>query len=205
MTDSHENGFRHLLVEAGRLRTLFDEKLLGVASQKHLDRADLPEYLLITLSYLASVQHRGALLLLSDAQASYGAEIQTRGLLEFLAHVAFVLGKETDAPVGTARRRAICLSLARAREEFQMMEEAEASGKVAPLQAAGAKERVDLYSKLHEAEGCPWVAQASWTCLVDGKPCRHHSEWPCKHPKARPRTLVCPTIDRLAERLQRPW
>ncbi len=201
----HEAEFRLLLVAAGKSRTLFDDQLMALAGQKNLDRQDLPEYLLISLSYLASVQHRSALLLLSDATASYGAEIQCRGLLEFLAHIAFVLGKETDTPVGSPRQRAICLSLARAREEFQVIDSAETSGKVPKGRAAGAKERVDIYTKLHDDEGCPWTPEASWPCAIGGRPCRHHSEWPCKHAKARPRTLVRPTIELLADRLKRPW
>src|SRR5205085_2674244 len=127
-----EARFREVLVEAGRLRGRFDARLDELSGKKALAREDLPEHLLIGLSYLASAQHRAILLLLSEAWTSYAAEIQSRGLLEFLAHIAFVLGKETDSPVGTARQRATCLSLARAREEYQMMKAAAGAGKVEP-------------------------------------------------------------------------
>jgi hypothetical protein len=140
-----ESTFRHLLVVAGQTRSEFDKRLLSVAGQAPLRREDLPEYLLIGLSYLASVMHRAVLTLLADAKTSYAAEIQTRGLLEFLAQVAFVLGKETDDPVGSARQRATCVSLARSREEYFWLITAEDEERVERGRSARALERVWLY------------------------------------------------------------
>ncbi|HVS07240.1 MAG TPA: hypothetical protein VHK65_13900 [Candidatus Dormibacteraeota bacterium] len=201
----NEGRFRQLLAEAGKQRGRFDRRLERIAGQKFLSRDELPEHLLIGLSYLASIQHRAILLLLSDGLTSYAAEIQSRGLLEFLAHVAFVLGKETDAPVGTARQRAICLSLARAREEYQTMRSAEDLGKVEAGTAAGALERVDLYNGLHRREGCPWGSRP-WACVVAGKPCKHRSQWPCRDGQnPRPRTMVKYTLELLSDRIAAPW
>ena len=158
---------------------------------------------MIGLSYLASVQHRSILWLLADGWTSYAAEIQSRGLLEFLAHVAFVLGKETDSPVGTTRQRAICLSLARAREEYQVLKAAEDAGKLEAGRAVPALERVRLYENLHRTEGCSWPS-GPWPCLVDGKPCKHKGQWPCRDTQnPRPRVMVRYSIDLLSRRLKR--
>src|SRR5712664_1604176 len=95
----NEGRFRQLLVEAGKQRGRFDRRLESVDGQKSLSRDELPEHLLIGSfppgQYPAPSNSAP---LLGDALTSYAAEIQSRGLLEFLAHVAFVLGKETDAP-----------------------------------------------------------------------------------------------------------
>lgn len=195
--------FHELLVEAGTLRGLFDEQLEKAAGQKDLDRSDLPEHLLIGLSYLASIQHRAILLLLSQAWTSYAAEIQARGLLEFLAHVAFMLGKETDSPVGTVRQRAICLSLARSREEYQVLKAAEDAGKLEAGRAALALERVRLYEGLHRTEGCSW-GPGPWPCLVEGKACKHRAQWPCRNTvEPRAQAMVRYTIELLGDRLKR--
>ena len=42
-----------------------------------------------------------------------------------MAQIAFILGHETDHPLGTYQQRATCLALARAREEHEAMTQAE--------------------------------------------------------------------------------
>ena len=200
-----ERRFFGLLETAGHARAQFDSRLLAVSGEKLLSRSDLPEYLLIGLSYLASMQHRAVLRLLTDPDCAFAAEIQIRGLLEFLAHVAFVLGKETDTPVGTARQRAICLSLARSCEEYLWLVEAEDTGKIERGRGARALERVWGYLDTHQAEGCPWLPASDWPCRTqDGRACRHHSQWPCRSLRSpRPRALVRYTIELLSQRLNR--
>jgi hypothetical protein len=194
-----------LLKLAAQARTEYDDRLLKVAPKLELDRVDLPEYLLVGTSYLAGLQHAAELRLLADRRVSFAAEVQLRVLLEFLALVAFVLGKETDDPVGTPRQRAICLSLARSREEFQMVNAAAALGKTSKDQVAVVAERVSIYSRLHDEDGCPYVEDVKlWGCREgDGQPCLHRSQWPCRQDPPRPRTIVQSTTNRLAVRLKR--
>lgn len=204
MTDS-ESVFHKVLVVAGQGRAEFDRRLLAAAGERPLSRDELPDFLLIGLSYLASVTNRAVLRLLADANTAYAAEIQARGLLESLAQVAFVLGKETDEPVGTARQRAICVSLARAREEYFWLIASEDEGKVGRGISARALERVWLYLDMHSTEGCPWASGASWPCLdAKGEHCRHRSQWPCRHKSdPRPRSTVRYTLERLSSRIPR--
>jgi len=128
--DEKDQRFAVLLTIAGQARSYFDDALIRVASSEHLSRTDLPDYLLIGMSYLASYQNQALLWCLAKPEASYGAEILARGLLEFLAQTAFVLGKETDSPIGTPEQRAACVSLARAREEYKILYEARDAGAV---------------------------------------------------------------------------
>src|SRR5215510_3049627 len=109
--DEKEQRFAALLTIAGQARTHFDDALLRLAGDQPLSRTDLPDYLLIGMSYLASYQNQALLWCLAKPETSYGAEILARGLLEFLAQTAFVLGKETDSPIGTPEQRAACVSL----------------------------------------------------------------------------------------------
>ena len=170
-----------------------------------MSRTDLPDYLLIGMSYLASYQNQALLWCLAKPETSYGAEVLARGLLEFLAQTAFILGKETDNPVGTAEQRAACVSLARAREEYQILHEAHEAGAV-DRPVGNALERVQMYLDLHSKLGCPGRTTA-WPCLGDdGKTCRHKSQWPCFHElDPRPRMTVRHTLERLAARLNRLW
>lgn len=202
-----EQRFSALLSSAAQGRTEYDRRLLKVAPKLELDRVDQPEYLLVGTSYLAGLQHAAALRLLADPRVSFAAEVQLRVLLEFLALVAFVLGKETDNPIGTPRQRAICLSLARAREEFQMVSNAATLGKMTKDQTAVVGERVSTYTSLHDDEGCPFTDDVrAWPCEdADGGPCLHRSQWPCRQNPPRPRTIVQSTTNRLADRLKREW
>jgi len=203
--DEKDQRFAVLLTIAGQARSYFDDALIRVASSEHLSRTDLPDYLLIGMSYLASYQNQALLWCLAKPEASYGAEILARGLLEFLAQTAFVLGKETDSPIGTPEQRAACVSLARAREEYKILYEARDAGAV-DRPAGNALERVWMYLDLHEQLGCPGRT-TPWLCLGDdGKTCRHKSQWPCFHESdPRPRVTVRHTLERLALRLNRPW
>ncbi len=206
-TQEKESRFTALLRVAGKARAQFDQGLMNAAGQKVLDRSALSEYLLIGMSYLASAQNKSLLWCLSKPDTAYGSEILARGLLEFLAQVAFVLGKETDHPVGGAEQRAICVSLARCREEYRMLVEAEDSSVIERGRSARALERVCLYLDLHQQRGCPLEAISQWPCVADdGRPCRHRSQWPCRHKlEPRPRSTVRHTLERLASRLGRPW
>jgi hypothetical protein len=200
-----ESRFATLLQIAGTARSQFDEALMRAVGDDMLARTDLPEHLLISMSYLASYQNKALLWCLANPEASYGAEILARGLLEFLAQTAFVLGKETDHPVGTAQQRATCVSLARAREEYAVLSDAVAGG-VIDRDLTPARDRVNAFQEMHDRLGCP-ARVDPWPCTVEGgRPCRHKSQWPCFHvTEPRPRSTVRYTLELLAQRLRRRW
>jgi hypothetical protein len=204
-----EQRFHGLLRIAGLARKVFDERLLAGAGARNLGRDDLPEHLLMAMSYWASVQHRTMLASLATAENSYGAEILARGLLEFLANVAFVLGKETDTPIGSSRQRSICLGVARTAEEYQAYLEAEEAGDIPHHRSSGARVRLERLLELHTDYGCPVVAPDQWPCrAMNGSLCLHYEQWPCKgvvgksgkslNPQAR--RIVKSTLRRLAKR-----
>jgi hypothetical protein len=205
---SHEALFRQRVAVAARARAEYDRRLLSAADEHLLDRLDLPEYLLVELSYQADLEYSSAVHLLQHPRLSFGAEMHLRGLLEFVAYVSFVLGKETDLPVGTARQRAVCLSVARARMGCNLMAEACAEGKVAVKLVLTAFERVEKYEELHATEGCPFIEdKARWPCEDEqGRPCHHRQQWPCRHSKRpHPYNMVPGILDVLGKRLGTVW
>jgi hypothetical protein len=72
---------------------------------------DYPRAALHRLELTARIQFQAALALLRDHRLAYAAESHVRSLLEYMAHVAWVAGKDVPRPVGTALCRAVCLEM----------------------------------------------------------------------------------------------
>lgn len=194
-----EAKFHALIDYAERLSGGIDSLLLASGHDEPLVRDDMPNGLLYELEYLCRVQFDATLHDLRHTWLSHVAPTHLRPLLEGLAQIAFILGNETEHPVGTAQQRATCLGLARVREEREAMTAAHPET-VPARNIKEAAERVAIFEELHQRFGCPYPEDPrDWSCRNDdGKVCDHRSMWPCKgHPA---RKLTSPTIRRLSKR-----
>ena len=203
-----EQRFKAIVQLASRVRVEYDKRLIPITGMADLERTQLPDYLFTELGYLADAEYTTAITLLLAPRLSFSAELHLRPLLEFVAYVSFVLGKETDHPVGTIEQRATCLALTRSREGCDLMSLACAEGMVSVEQVLGAYERVRAYEDLHERIGCPYINdRAAWPCENEKcLPCRHLFNWPCHHPKMpQARKLTKATLYELVRRLNQHW
>ena len=200
--DDPEVRFQALLDYAASVGALSDQLLIDLGKNVSLQRDDLPDALLLELLTLSRLQFEATCHDLAHPWFSHAAATHLRPVLEGMAHIAFVLGHETYAPLGTSQQRATCLALARAREEYQAMADADPKTMAAGNPAEGLK-RVQFYEELHDRVGCPYIEDPrAWPCRKDDNtPCDHRSAWPCRQKRASPRMLTSPTMRLLSKRL----
>ncbi|MHB8589799.1 MAG: hypothetical protein ACYDA0_13260 [Candidatus Dormibacteraceae bacterium] len=198
-----ESQFHELLDHAVGLGELFDRLLIASGNSGALDRADMPAFLLFEILHLTRLQFAAECHDLSHPWLAHAAATHLRPVLEGTGYIAFILGHETEHPVGTSAQRAGCLALARSREAHKAMTEADPKS-VPPGTIAEGLLRVTFHEDLHANLGCPFIKDKSaWPCReADGKPCQHHEVWPCTRVRApAPRLLTSPTMRRLTTRM----
>ena len=96
--------FQALRIAAGQLRDQYEMHLAKATAhlrRKNLGRLDPPERLLGELIHTADLQYAAALVLVTNPTISDATELNLRTLLEAVAQVAFVLGKNTRRRLGT--------------------------------------------------------------------------------------------------------
>src|SRR5207245_10467168 len=120
----HELRFHALVDYAEEISLGFDRLLVASGNDQPQARDDMPNALLFELEYLCRLQFDATLHDLRHPWLSHAAPTHLRPLLEGLAQIAFILGHKTEHPVGTAQQRAVCLGLARVREEHEAMKAA---------------------------------------------------------------------------------
>ena len=200
--DDREKRFLALVVYAVDFAATFDRLLIEGGNNAPQARDDMPSALLFELAHLSRLQFDATCHDLSDGWLSHAAPTHLRPLLEGMGQIAFILGHETDHPVGSSQQRATCLSLARVREEHQAMSAADPTS-VPFGNVEEGRERLRIFEEMHERIGCPYPSDArDWPCRKDdGTPCDHRSAWPCRTEPAAPRKLTTPTMRRLSERM----
>lgn len=196
----HERRFDALLESAEHIGAGFDGLLVAAGHVEAPSRADMPAGLLNELAYLTLVQLNATCHDLRHPMMSHAAATHLRPLLEGTALVAFVLGHETDHPIGTAEQRATCVSLARANEEHEAMLAAR-HDHVPEGNLAESESRIAILEDLHRRLGCPYIEDAQlWPCRkADGTPCGHRRAWPCRVKTAR--LLTTTTTQLLSQRM----
>lgn len=205
-TDNHEIRFHALIDYAEEISNGFDRLLIASGNDQPWTRLDMPNGLLFELEYLCRLQLDAACHDLRHRWLSHAAPTHLRPLLEGLAQIAFVLGHETEQPVGTAEQRATCLALARVREEHDAMT-ATSPDSVPDRNIAEGQERIAILEELHARIGCPYPEDVrAWPCRKeDGTSCDHRSVWPCRVRPAAARKLTTPTIRGLTKRMNHPF
>ncbi len=200
----HERRFHALVDQCEQIGALFDHLLEVSGNDEPQSRIDMPGGLLFELVYLSRLQLDATCHDLRHPWMSHAAATHLRPLLEGMALVAFVLGHETEHPVGASEQRATCVALARVREEFEAMSAAQRDH-VPEGNFAEAQERIDILEKLHERIGCPYTDDPrDWPCRrPDGTVCDHRSAWPCRIQTAR--RLTSTTTRLLSERMDFPF
>jgi hypothetical protein len=201
-SNDHEARFHALVDYAEQLSGGVDALLIASGHHEPLVRDDMPNGLLFELDYLCRVQFDATLHDLRHPWLSHAAPTHLRPLLEGLAQIAFILGHETGHPVGTAQQRAICLGLARVREEDEAMKAARPETvPVGNIQES--EQRVAIFEEMHQRIGCAYAKDVHvWKCRqADGAPCDHRSMWPCRITPAQPRKLTSPTMRELSKRM----
>ena len=198
--DDYEQRFLELVVHAHAIGGLFDRMLIVSGNDQPQARDDMPAGMLFELAHLSRLQLDAACHDLTDPWLSHAAPTHLRPLLEGMSQVAFILGYETDSPIGTSQQRATCLAVARVREEHEAMVAASPESVPAGNIEEG-RQRVVIFEELHERVGCPYQKDPrDWACRnEDGKPCDHRSAWPCRIQPAAARKLTSPTIRRLSK------
>ena len=202
----HERRFHALVDQAEQIEALFD-RLLQVSGNDELQsRVDMPGGLLFELVYLSRLQLDAVCHDLRHPWMSHAAATHLRPLLEGMALVAFVLGHETDHPVGTSEQRAVCVSLARVREESEAMNAAQRDH-VPEGNFAEHQERIKILEEMHRRIGCPYIEEPrEWPCRKpDGKVCDHRSAWPCRTQPPTARKLTSTTTRQLSQRMKFPF
>ena len=111
-----EREFRDLLDHAMGTGELFDRLLIASRNNTPLDRDDTPASLLFEILHLTRLQFDAMCHDLSHPFLAHAAATHLRPVLEGTGYIAFMLGHETDNPIGTSAQRATCLALARSRE-----------------------------------------------------------------------------------------
>jgi hypothetical protein len=203
-----ESQFHELLVHVVGAGELFDRLLIAAGKNDPLDRDDMPAYLLFEVMHLTRLQFEAACHDLADPWLSYAAGSHLRPVIEGMGHIAFVLGRETEHPVGTSEQRAGCLALARAREAHKAMAEADRPETVPAGNVEAGREWVAFNEGVHSRLGCPFPESISdWPCTEpDGAPCKHRELWPCRRVRSpAPRLLTSPTMRRLSAKMSFPF
>lgn len=200
--DDREVRFRALLDYAVGVGALSDQLLINIGENVALQRDDLPDALVLELLTLSRLQFEATCHDLGHPWFSHAAATHLRPVIEGMGHIAFVLGHETNIPVGTSQQRAACLALARAREEYQAMADADPKT-VPPDNVTEGLKRMQFYEELHNRVGCAYVDDPrAWPCRKDDStPCDHRSAWPCRQKRASPRMLTSPTMRLLSNRM----
>lgn len=202
LAGDYEARFQALLDYAIGVGALFDQLLIDLGENVALHRDNLPDAVLQELLTLSRLQFDATCHDLGHPWFAHAAPTHLRPVIEGMALIAFVLGHETDHPVGTNKQRAACLALARAREDYQAM--SGANPNVVPVgKVAEGFKRMQFYEELHKQVGCAYVEDPhAWRCRkADGSPCDHRSTWPCRQARAAPRMLTSPTVKLLSKRL----
>lgn len=202
-TDDHEARFHALIAYAEGISEGFDRLLIASGNDQPQARDDLPNALLFELEYLCRVQFDATCHDLRHKWLSHAAATHLRPLLEGMAQIAFILGHETDHPIGTSQQRATCLALARFREEHDANVAAHPDG-VPDGNIERGLERIAVFEEMHRGIGCPYPKDVSdWPCRKeDGKACDHRSAWPCRLQPAAARKLTSATIRELTKRME---
>ncbi len=202
-TEDRESQFEELLAHAVGIGEVFDRLLIASGNNTPLDRTDMPNFLLFEILHLTRLQFDAMCHDLSHPFLAHAAPTHMRPVLEGTGYIAFILGHETDSPVGTSAQRAGCLALARSREVHKAMTEADPAT-VPPRNVADGVLRVKFHEELHAKLGCPFAKDdAAWRCRdADGKSCQHYKLWPCQRERSpAPRLLTSPTMRRLTNRM----
>src|SRR5258708_7189924 len=205
--DNREKRFHELILHALDLGGLNDHLLQISGNNVAVARDDMPDALLTEMLFLTRLQFDALCHDLTDAWHAHAAPTHLRPVLEGMAQIAFILGHETQNPVGTSEQRAACLALARAREAHRAMDTANPAS-VPPGNLEEGRLRVTFFEEIHDRVGCPFPADlANWPCREgDGQVCRHRDLWPCKREfKPAPRLLSSPTLSRLSQRMSFPF
>jgi len=160
----HELRFHALVDYAEEISLGFDRLLVASGNDQPQARDDMPNALLFELEYLCRLQFDAACHDLRHPWLSHAAPTHLRPLVEGMAQVAFILGRETSHPVGTTQQRATCLALARVREERDAMIAAHPNG-VPDGNVKESQERVAIFEDLHLRLGCPYPEDGrDWLC-----------------------------------------
>ncbi len=148
-----EDHLAQVIDRAGRLPGVYDglKAQLGPAL---LRWDDYPRVALHKLEIAARVQFEAGLALLRDRRLAYAAESHVRSLLEFMAHVAWVTGKDVLRPAGTPRCRAICLELGMTKEFRAQVMASPAEYLGSSETPTGLDERLRELQLLHGANRC---------------------------------------------------
>ena len=200
--EDHEPRFIALIAYAQEISEGFDRLLVVSGNDQPQPRDDMPNALLFELEYLCRVQFDATCHDLTHPWLSHAAATHLRPLLEGMAQIAFILGHETQHPIGTSQQRATCLALARVREEHDANVTAHPDGVPAGNIESGVK-RIAIFEEMHQRIGCPYPEDVrEWHCRKDnGQPCDHRSAWPCRIQPAAARKLTTPTIRELTKRM----
>lgn len=202
-----ERAFEELVVHLLDLGGLYDHLLIAGGNDDAIARDEMPDALVTELLFLTRLQFDAACHDLTDPWLSHAAPTHIRPVLEGMAQIAFVLGHETDTPVGTSAQRAACLALARARETHRAMVGAHPDS-VPDGNLEEGRRHVRFFEDVHNRLGCPYVEDlSSWPCCEEGgTACKHRDLWPCRRVlKPAPRLLSSPTLARLGKRMSFPF
>jgi|GEM_PF-3882417 len=198
-----ERRFGALVDYAEQIGVWFDGLLQASGNDESPSRAEMPAGLLFELTHLTRLQLEAACHDLRNPWLSHAAPTHLRPLIEGMALVAFVLGHETDNPVGRAEQRAICVSLARMYEEHSAMAAAQPDH-VPNGNLAESQSRIDILEQMHQSVGCAYANDPrDWPCRkTDGSPCDHRSAWPCRLAPMTARKLTSITTRLLSARME---
>lgn len=109
-------------------------------------------------------------LLLGSSVLSWGVERHVLGVLEALAHIAYVMGEVPDTPLADAEARATCVALGRAIEQRDIWRD----GRARPDALEVREQAVRRAAEAHAATGCDCAGrgvasvQQTLEALTDG-------------------------------------
>lgn len=115
---------------------------------------DFPLVTLHKLEVMARIHLRSGLRLVRDPVVAHGAEIHVRALVEFMAHVAWVCGKDILQPSGTASCRAICLEIGMAQRQAALSKAIPVRYHLGKRTAASSTRRLKALVGLRVRSGC---------------------------------------------------
>jgi hypothetical protein len=140
-----------IIAEAKNLPRLYESAKVGPT----LVRAD--EYPLVVLHKLettARVEYLAGLTLIADPSLAYASAGHARALVEFMAHVLWIVGRDGTNPRGSPRSRAICLEWTAVAELWAKVHSRSPEWGGTPDTRREITEARDRIAALHKTAGC---------------------------------------------------
>ncbi len=163
-----EELFTELLDRAIRspetMRSFFDVDRPSIADEIQPYRS------LRELEIIARCDFLSGVLLLGSSVLSWGVERHVLGVLEAVAHIAYVMGQVPDTPLADAEARVTCVALGRAIQQRDTWRQ----GRARPDALEVREQAVRLAAEAHAATGCTCAGrgissvQQTLEALTDG-------------------------------------